>query len=406
MKHGKESRSRWIHVAIATVLLSVYLIALGLLYPETYRFRFDPTTVEDYLHSQDIPYDVPDRLFMSDQDIHLAAGYLYATGHDPLTYNFQHMPFIKYLYGLASVFPGNPYIVQIALGGLLVVLTYILGAWGMKSRTVGAMGGLILVLDPLFLDLSTQAMLDVGQSVLTVAFITTVLLRPRWYAVQGLMLGLAAGSKFWSPVAVAFVLTLGYELWRDRRIAIGGIALRLAVAAGAYMALYIPSFLVYGVTRVLITQITILVYWLNHSVSAMPGANVLLFLTGWFRSWWEGHEWMRTVIWSPLWPVSFLAACALLTSRAPELARGFVAAVSRESGSSGRTRSSPVADRVPGPLHFITLFPIVYLLSLAIQAPFARYFVTLLPFLYLCFAWVTLFVYERARVVYADRLRK
>ena len=49
--------------------------------------------------SQDIPHEVAGkRLFLSDSEIHIASGYLYALGNNPITFNFQHPPFIKYGY--------------------------------------------------------------------------------------------------------------------------------------------------------------------------------------------------------------------------------------------------------------------------------------------------------------------
>ncbi len=106
-------------------IICFYLFSLSIQKPEIFTFKFDKTLIDRYFLSQDIPHEVPGkRLFLSDADVDLATGYLYATGSDPSLYNFEHMPLIKYLYGFSVLLFNNPYPVTVTFGMLLIVLYY------------------------------------------------------------------------------------------------------------------------------------------------------------------------------------------------------------------------------------------------------------------------------------------
>ena len=115
----KEGKA--IHIVFLTLIITVYLIVLFFRNPNIFSYKFDTSLVKKYLCSQDISHEPPcKRLFLSDEDIHIAAGYLYAKGSDPIVYNFQHPPLIKYLYGYSIILFHNPYFVQIGLGILFL----------------------------------------------------------------------------------------------------------------------------------------------------------------------------------------------------------------------------------------------------------------------------------------------
>ena len=92
-----------------------------------FYYAFDKDLIDSYLHSQDITDRVEGRVFISDSDIYITSGYLYAQGEDPVKYNFQHPPLIKYLYGWSIGLSGNPFFVQIIFSGLLIFMVYSLG---------------------------------------------------------------------------------------------------------------------------------------------------------------------------------------------------------------------------------------------------------------------------------------
>src|SRR3989338_10284003 len=95
-------------------IICFYLVNLLIRKPEIFSFKFDNALIDRYFLSQDIPREVPGkRLFLSDADVDLATGYLYAQGKDPSLFNFEHMPLIKYLYGFSVILFDNPYPVTV-----------------------------------------------------------------------------------------------------------------------------------------------------------------------------------------------------------------------------------------------------------------------------------------------------
>ena len=160
----KPTITRWDFI-LCGVLVVVFIGLFSALYREMFLYKFDTGLIAQYLRSQDIPHEVPGRLFLSDSDIHISAGYLYVNGYGPTDFNFQHPPFIKYLYGISTMLTGNPFFVQLIFGAVLLLLTYVIGRAFFSSALIGALAALLLLFDPLFHHITSQALLDLGQVV-------------------------------------------------------------------------------------------------------------------------------------------------------------------------------------------------------------------------------------------------
>ena len=172
-------------------LVSLYLIVLIIFKHKVFTYKFDPSLIERYLCSQDIPYEPPcKRIFLSDSDLYMASGYLYAKGSDPTSYDFQVPPLIKYLFGYSILIFNNPYIVQIGLGILFLYLTYLLGLKSFKTSEISLLACLFLILDPLFLNLTANTLLDLGQGVLLLLYFISVVFYKKRLVARGVFLGL------------------------------------------------------------------------------------------------------------------------------------------------------------------------------------------------------------------------
>jgi hypothetical protein len=99
---------------------------------------------------------------------------------------------------------------------------------------------------------------------------------------------------------------------------------------------------------------------MQHSVTNLPFASLILFLTGFYKSWWGDHGIVRSPVWSILWPVSFIVSLI-----------NFFILLKRKKINLQL---------------FVSLLPIVYLFYLGVQAPFPRYFILILPFFYMTLA--------------------
>ncbi len=342
---------------IFVFLIVGYLITLKLKHPQVFSYRFDHNLINRYFLSQDITQEVPGkRLFLSDGEIHIAAGYLYVTGYNPIQFNFQHPPLIKYLYGLSILLWQNPYVVQVGLGLLLLLMTYI---WSFRLTSKVAVATLacgLMIIDPLFLQLSSEALLDMGQSVLLIAYFLALIYHPQKSFLTGITLGLLFMAKFWGGVGFLVAILILYQFSR-KKILIKDLILQSIVALVVVFLVYLPVFWQnHGNFNLIFFQLKTIKYWFNHSTASVFGSSLILFLSGYFKSWWGQGEVIRSDTWSIFWPIG--TATGLIWS----------------------IKNLIKKQVTPQTLNFG--LPLLYLLFLGFQAPFVRYFILILPFIY------------------------
>lgn len=348
----------WISVFI---IVGIYLLMLFLYKREIFSFRFNNSLIDRYFLSQDIPHEVKGkRLFLSDAEIYTATGYLYAKGEDPSLLNFDHPPLIKYLFGYAILYFKNPYIVQMLFGCLLLLSLYFLGLKVFASSLIASLACIFLILDPVFLDSSSQLLLDTGETAIMLLYFISSVFLPNDFLFSGILLGLFAGTK--SMVTPLFFMTV-IQLYKilKKEFDFKKFILHLAFAALVFCLIYSKTFFLReGKFNIVFFVLKVVKFRLQHNITAFPGASLILFLTGYFRTWWEPGEILRTNIWSFFWPLTFLTS--FLSSK-----------------------------HIFGKKKFnlrlmIAVIPLAYLFFLGIQAPFSRYFLVFLPFSYLTFA--------------------
>ena len=300
--------------------------------------RFDPEVVNRYLRSQDIvdsENKIKDRIFLSDADIYIASGSLYTGGASPTEYNFQHPPFIKYLFGISNKYFNLPLLPNIIFSGILLVEVFLLGKLVFKSKLVGSLSSLLLLFDPVFKEVTTYALLDLGQMIFILGFIITTFFWKKHWIGQGVLLGLAVASKFYSPVIIFLgiiyiykILTKQFELKKE--------ASMLFTASVTFASTYIVSF-VKGDFNFVFHQAKIIKFMLDHNQAVEWGGVIPMFFGGYI-----------------LWPILFFV----------NLYQFF------------RSRVSDI--RV-----LIYILPTIYFILMCLQLPFTRYFILILPFLYL-----------------------
>jgi hypothetical protein len=335
-----------------------FVLLLLVKHPQVLTYKFDQNLIHDYLRSQDIEDPkglIHDRIFISDSDIYTATGYLYVKGEDPTKYNFQHPPAVKYLFGFSTLLTGNPYWVQIIFGLVLLSLTYFLGTKLFKNKWVGYLGVLGLLIDPVFGGMMNEALLDLGQAVFALGYITLILFYPESYILQGVILGLFAASKFWSTAILLVVLVLGYKLLiRKEKLNYKKILLSFLIAFVVFSLTYIKSFIgAGGAFNLFAFEAKVLRFMFTHNSASFIGGPILLFISGFFAPWWQAGV-ARAADWTILWPVGLIVSVWIAV----------------------RTKFKDLR-------FFYFLIPIFYLLLSSTQVPFTRYFIVILPFVYL-----------------------
>jgi len=327
--------------------------------------KFNPKLIGLYLRSQDIP-DLPDnkvRVFLSDSEIYTASGYLYAKGASPIAYDFQHPPFIKYLFGYAIILFGNPLWIQLIFALALLFGTYLLGLRIFKEPIYAVLATLVLSADPLLGALAGEALLDLGQAVLVLFYLYFSLDKKPNLLLTGVLLGLLFASKFWAGGLFFFGLFSTFLLYR-RQTSLSFLFKQLLVAGIVFNLTYFQTYWQNGFRfNNIYFQLKTLKYWFNHSVTSLPFASLFLFVSGFYQSWWGDKKLVFERLWSPLWPLGLISSMRTLWL------------AFRKTNTSS-------------PIMLISLIPVLYLVYLGIQAPFNRYFILVLPYCYLALAQV------------------
>jgi hypothetical protein len=344
---------------IPYLLIAVaFVIFIFSKHPDLLSYKFNQDVVKNYLRSQDIedPNElIKDRIFISDSDIYLASGYLYAKGDNPAKYNFQHPPLIKYLFGYSVLLTGNPYWVQLFFGLVFLLLTYFLSSKILKYKWMAVIPSAFILSDPLFGNVISGCYLDLGQAVFAISFIILALYFPKKYFWVGLSLGLFAGSKFWSTAVMVAGLTYLFKfIIQKEKFNFLQILSTISVSLLVYLLTYTKYFLAGGWLMSFIElQGRIFKFMLSHNSAGQIGGSILLFATGFFTPWWKGGV-ERAVDWSLLWPIGLISSVVLV-----------------------------IKSKFKGVELFIYLLPAIYLLLISTGVPFTRYFVIILPFIYI-----------------------
>lgn len=324
------------NLIIYVVLLFIFFVFL-ILNREFVFQEFEPQVVNNYLRSQDIldiNDEIKNRIFISDADIYIAAGYLYVNGAKPTDYNFQHPPFIKYLFGFSAKYFDLPLLPNIIFAGLLIFEVFLLGKLAFKSETVGILSAIMLTFDPVFSEVTRYALLDLGQMVFILGYIISTFYWEKHYIGQGLLLGLAVASKFYSPVIIFLVIIYLYKFF-NRRLFIMHELKVLVLAFIIFSLCYVKVW----PFNIFFEQAKIIKFMLDHNSAAEWGGVIKMFFGGYI-----------------LWPV-LLVTCLFQLFK---------------------IHTRDVAFQ-------FNVLPIIYIIIMSFQIPFTRYFILILPFLYLSF---------------------
>ncbi len=343
------------------LLITVYLLLLFTFKRTIFTYTFDNRLIDRYYLSQDITHEVNGRrLFLSDSDIYMATGYIYAKGSDPALNNFEHPPLVKYLFGYSALIFNNPYIAQIALGASLIAALYILTRKMKLNRLTGVITCLLFVSDPLFLLVSSETLLDIGQTLFLVLYFISMFYYGKNYILQGVLLGLFAGTKFWIPTLFFIVLFTIYKLYKkefNRKYFVA----HLIVGFLAYSALYLRSFILGdGYFNIFWHILKTVKYRFQHNTALYFGASLIMYTTSYVKTWWGDHSIISTRPWTLLWPISLIITIWQ---------------------SYRLIAQKNITEKL-----LIVVIPLGYLLYLGVQAPFTRYFLPILPFSYIVLA--------------------
>lgn len=351
-----EIKNNWHLLVLTTIYLLYVIIFRG----DILSHRFNEDLTRQFYLSQDIPYEVAgNRLFLSDQDIYAATGVLYFRGGDPAFENFEHPPLGKYFFGLSTLLTNNPLVIQLIWGFLLLLYTAKMGTDLMHNRLFGLLASLGLLIDPLFHDILGVTLLDLGQSALLLIYLYYFTKKPGSLG-SGIILGLLASFKF--PAAAIFIVGIITLRSLINKQLTWQYCQHLLLAALVFVLTYTHAFVIRGgAFNVFWHVLRMGKFFVDHSTASFFGASAILFVSGWWKTWWGDYGWMRTELWTPIWPVGMILGM---------LQRNYWG-----------------------------IIPVAYLFYLGVQAPFPRYFMIIVPFVYLALASSVQNLINRSRSV-------
>lgn len=348
-----------IDLVLVIILIFFYLFLLYLSSGSKLKYQFDESLIDNYLHSQDMVENIEGRVFISDDDIYIASGYLYATGSDPTKYNFPHPPLVKYLLGYSTIYLNNPYYTQLFFGISVLVMTFVLGILFFKKRSIAFLASLLLIIDPAFREMSISGLLDLGQTSFSLGYLISALFLPQMWLLQGVILGLFAASKFWSTVFLFVVVVYFYKIYINKEKWNRRNTYSFITAVIAFSVVYTRAFVVRdGAFNILFHQLKMLKFMIQHNSATNVGGSLILFLTGYFNSWWGDEALNRSTTWTVIWPFGFLSLIYNVFRGHLKKAQGI-----------------------------IVVIPLLYFVITLTQVPFARYFVIVLPYVYLSLSY-------------------
>lgn len=317
------------------VLLTIFYLFFVFLNRNYFFQNFKSDIISNYLRSQDIldqNDQIKDRIFVSDDLIYQATGYLYANGEKPQSYNFQHPPLIKYLFGYGAKIFNLPLLPNLIFAFVLLLEIYLLGILVFKNKLVGLLASTIVLFDPVFKEVSIYALLDLGQMVFILAFLISTIFYEKHTVASGIFLGLAMASKFYSPVLIFLALIYIYKI-TNKKIEVKKELVTLLTAFLVFNFIYINAY----PYNPFFYQAKIIKFMLVHNKAESWGGILKMFFEGFI-----------------LWPVSFFV-----------------------------TIYSLAKVKIKSTKFIFLFFPVIYFVIMTFQIPFTRYFILILPFLYI-----------------------
>ncbi|OGK19850.1 hypothetical protein A3C23_04055 [Candidatus Roizmanbacteria bacterium RIFCSPHIGHO2_02_FULL_37_13b] len=344
-------------IALLVGITCLYLFTLYTTNKSIFSYVFNPDLIHKYYLSQDIPHEVAGkRLFLSDTEIYLASGYLYANGLDPTKINFDHPPLIKYLYGISILLFMTPFPIEIGFGIMILSLSFLLGRKIFKNWQIPTFACLILIIDPLFLDMTALPLLDFGQTAFMLLYLFTILFYRRNILLVGLTLGLFAASKSWITPVYFLIVISAFQIYK-KEFNLKNMMSQIMIAFVIYCSFYLITFVNNaGRFNIFFFILKTIKYRLEHNFTPFIGSSVILFLTGYAKTWWGNQEFIRSNVWTILWPIGLMITI--------------------------RNIFLPNIKKIDQK-KLLAILSVGYLLFLLTQSPFPRYFIIILPFIYL-----------------------
>lgn len=337
--------------ALLFAIIATNVSVLMITHKADYDAQVDEETLsQEYERSQYINPDSAD--WIDDPPLYTYAGLRYIEGQDPSSVNFELQPLTKYVFGLATVWTGNPLFVQVIAYCLLIIGTYVLAEKIIGPSKWTIIPSLLISLDPLSRQHAHIAYLDLMQAVcILIALLGIPKAKPMH---MGVVIGLVALSKSFMIGVVVFAVWLTVTLKQIQ------IVKKTLVTAGAAIATYLIGYSMFFLNHrsfvdFINLHIDIIKLYKSYVPEYPKGEVLRIIYTGLWRKWYGDFGLAVVDQWWIFWPISTTVAIL-----------GFFRKKPRKPHESA-----------------VILFMIMYALIIGTRLIFPRYLLPILPLLYI-----------------------
>lgn len=349
------------------------LILVGAIIASLYSFFLKHKT--NYLVLYDIDYWMKEysvsqlvlggkaKHFFSDSEVYAIVGIKYISGENPAKVHPEVPPFGKLIIGLGIKIFGNENITMLLVGIAILFLTYRVCLLATLSKTTSALLIFLLSIDPLYRSLLLMPNLDLPQLfflLLSIIYFIKGLENPRFFIISNLALGLVMATKFYINGLILMSVFYLFLLKNQRIKPFIAYTFSLPLLVLAYSTSYYSFFRDGGsMINFLKFQRWLTSWWAGNAL--VPWGGILLIISsGWWRTWWEGAQFIRVQEWQPSWPI--VITLGLLSI--------FININSRKQT-----------------IFLLWMWSSLYLIFISTTSAFPRYLVALLPFSYILSAF-------------------
>lgn len=292
-------------------LITISYLLLLWLKREQLDFQFSYHKLSQIYQISQIRLGNEASITMYDPQLYQFAGYTYLTEGRIEEINVEHPPLGKYFYGLSAIFLGNPLIIQLIFGYILLLLTFYLSFDFCHKSFLSLLPPFLLIVDGLFFSQISQTELDLPLTVAVFAFLTFNLKRVKVNAhfslINGFLLGLIASIKFPST---ALLMWLTYFIWllvfRNKNI-VKNMIITTTIIVLTFVLMYLPLIIEKGLTVFWQTQLQAIHIQLSHLPNYPPLAALRVLLFNQWRVWFDAQNLYQNVsVWNIFWPISTL----------------------------------------------------------------------------------------------------
>lgn len=253
---------------------------------------------------------------ISDETLYQVAGVDQMKTRELFTIAPEVPPLGKYIYGVFTIFFGNPYYATIPFFLLASALLYLLSTKLLPAKKYRYIALLLFVLDPLVISQLWQTMMDLPQLTFLLLHILSIfyLLESKGNEKRNLLFSVIAGLSLGCFIslkigflAVFILIPDIFYLWKNKKL-VWFIPLILAMGVPFVLSYTVFFLKGNGIKQFLRAQKWVLTFYFTSRAHPVRLAVPFSLLLGIIKGWDQKDTWHRFMEWTISWPLITIAS--------------------------------------------------------------------------------------------------